>query len=109
MKVIWTLLSFALVGTIQPVFAQQRTVTICNSGAAGGKCVINGSFPPSQYATCRNRSGSAYEYHTSVCRAKPGFIFWEGKCNYGNRYVATGRIGDAMYGGTEWCLRKDDA
>jgi len=107
MKVIWTLLSFALVGTIQPVFAEeQRTVTICNNNIPSG-CAINGSFPPPKYATCRGRSGSPDEYHTTVCRAKPGYIFWVGKCNYGRGYVATGRIGTQMGGGTEWCLRRD--
>lgn len=107
MKVLWVLLSFALVGTTQPVFAEeQRTVTICNNNIPTG-CAINGSFPPREYATCRGRSGSPDQYHSTVCRAKPGYIFWVGKCSYSQKYVSSGRIGDASYGGTQWCLRRD--
>lgn len=107
MKVLWVLLSFALVGTTQSIFAEeQRTVTICNNNIPNG-CAINGSFPPREYATCRGRSGSPDQYHSTVCRAKPGYIFWVGKCSYSKKYVSQGRIGDASYGGTQWCLRRD--
>ena len=78
----------------------QKTVSICKHGGGYG-CSLNGFAPPQAYAPCTG--GLVQHGYRYSCTAKPGYVFWLGKCNRYRKYIAMGTTGD----GGIWCLRTE--
>lgn len=103
MKLLSILLSFSLVGIAIQVRAEE--VKLIKYG--DGYSTDNTAYGPSilfKYARCwSDRDGR-------FCRAKPGYVFWVGKCSPNKKYLSYGALREPSSYSTErdyWCLRQE--
>jgi hypothetical protein len=105
-KIFYLSAVFAFLGVAFPVFAdEQRTVGICGREYIAIGCQKAGRLPDLKYASCRAYDGNISGSAKYFCRARPGYVFWVGKCNSRIKYLQTGLVGDGIFDSTQWCLR----